>query len=77
MNTKEEKVKDINKAIKNSTVAMRKGVKAEVLKDGRIEYTEKDVTRSGREYRVKITFMKVLSYLQGSDMRKLKVKYGR
>lgn len=75
--TKDEKAKDINNAIKRSAVAKEVGAKAEILKDGSIQYSIKTKTRTGRAYRIKVPFNKILSYLEGEDMRRLKKKYGR
>ena len=77
MATKEEKVTDINNAIKRSTSAKKVGAKAEILKDGTIQYSIETKTGSGRIYRIKVPFIKILSYLWGDDMRRLKKKYGR
>ena len=77
MTTKEEKVKDINNAIKRSAEAKEVGAKAERLKDGTIQYSIKTKTRRGTAYRIKVPFIKILSYLWGEDMRRLKKKYGR
>ena len=77
MTTRKEKVKDINNAIKRSAGAKEVGAKAEILKDGTMQYSIKTKTGSGRMYRVKVPFIKILSYLWGEDMRRLKKKYGR
>ena len=77
MTTKEEKVKDISNAIKRSAEAKEVGAKAEIFKDGTISYSIKTKTRTGRVYRIKVPFNKILSYLWGEDMRRLKKKYGR
>ena len=77
MATKEEKVTDINNAIKRSIEAKKVGAKAEILKDGPIQYSIETKTGSGRVYRIKVPFIKILSYLWGDDMRRLKKKYGR
>ena len=76
MVTKEEKVKDINNAIKRSAEAKVVGVKVEIL-NGTIQYSIKTKTRTGRVYRIKVPFIKILSYLWGEDMRRLKKKHGR
>lgn len=75
--TKEEKAKDINNAIKRSAEAKEVGAKAEIFNDGTIQYSVKTKTRTGRAYRIKVPFSKLLSYLWGEDMRRLKKKYGR
>jgi hypothetical protein len=72
----ENKVSEINKAIARSTVATDKKAKAEILKDGRLEYSIESKTRAGVPYRIKITFRDVLSLLNGEDMRYLFGKYG-
>ena len=77
MVTKEEKVTDINNAIKRSIEAKKIGAKAEILNDGTIQYSIETKTGSGRIYRIKVPFIKILSYLWGDDMRRLKKKYGR
>ena len=69
--TKQEKVKLINQAIKRSSVAREKGAKAEILKDGRIEYTMLGTTTAGRKYHMKVPFSKILGLLRGEDMRRL------
>lgn len=76
MTTKEEKIKDINNAIKRSAEAKEVGAKAEIF-NGSIQYSIKTKTRTGRAYRIKVPFIKILSYLWGEDMRRLKKKYGR
>ena len=68
---KQEKVKLINQAIKRSSVAREKGAKAEILKDGRIEYTMFGTSTAGRKYRMKVPFSKILGLLHGEDMRRL------
>ena len=77
MATKEEKVRDINQAIRRSSVALTLKAKAEILKDGRVQYSEEATTRSGRKYRAKSTFRRILGFLRGEDMRALHKKYGR
>jgi len=68
---KQEKVKLVNQAIRRSSVAREKGAKAEVLKDGRLEYTMFGRTTAGRKYRMKVPFSKILGLLHGEDMRRL------
>ena len=77
MPDKEQKVKDINEAIHRSSTAMNNKAKAEILKDGRIEYSIESVTRTGKRYRTKASFRDILSLLWGEDMRQLHKKYGR
>ena len=77
MPSKEEKVKDINAAIHRSSTAMKSKAKAELLKDGRIQYSIQTTTRGGKLYRIKVSFMNILSLLYGEDMRQLHRKYGR
>ena len=75
--TKQEKVELINQAIKRSPVARAKSAKAEILKDGRLEYTMLGKTASGREYRMKVSFSKILGLLHGEDMRRLHRLFSR
>ena len=75
--TKKEKVKDINNAIKRSAEAKEVSAKAEMFNDSTIQYSVKTKTRTGRVYRIKVPFSKILSYLWGEDLRRLKKKYGR
>ena len=77
MTTKEEKVKDISAAIKRSAEAKKVKATAKLLPDGRIEYSIMGKTPAGRPYRMKVSLNKILSYLWGDDMRRLKAKYGR
>lgn len=76
MGIKEEKVADINKAVKKSKVARNLKVKAEILPKGNIQYSKELLSYSGMKYRVKITFSEVLAYLYGDDLREIKRKYG-
>ena len=57
----------LNEAFATSSVAIAAGAKAEILEDGRIEYTM--LTRANRLYRIKVSFGKVLGLLDGKDMR--------
>jgi len=77
MTSKEQKVRDVNKAIGRSETARKKKAKAEILRDGRIEYSIESVTSSGRKYRTKTTFRGILMLLHGEDLRNLHRKYGR
>jgi len=77
MATKAEKAKDINTAIKRSAEARDVDAKAELIDSKRIEYSMIGKTPTGRSYRMRISFNKVLSLLWGEDMRRLKKKYGR
>ena len=77
MATKEDKVRDINQAIHRSSVAMTLKAKAEILKDGRVQYSEEATAKSGRKYRARSTFREILRLLHGEDMRDLHKKYGR
>ena len=77
MATKFGKVRDINQAIKHSSVALKKDAKAELLRDGRIEYSMLGQTSTGKPYRMKVTLMQILSLLQGEDMRRLHRLYGK
>ena len=77
MATKAEKVKDINSAIKRSAAAKDVKATAKLLPDGRVEYSMMGKTSTGRPYRTKVSLNKILSYLWGDDMRRLKAKYGR
>lgn len=77
MGMKAEKVRDINQAIRRSSVAMTLKARAEILKDGRVQYSTEATTRTGRKYRAKATFRFILGLLKGEDMRALHRKYGR
>lgn len=77
MTSKQQKVQDINKAIRRSSTAKGKKAKAALLKDGRIEYSIESITRGGRRYRTKATFRDILQLLHGEDLRQLHKKYGR
>jgi len=68
---KQEKVKLVNQLIGRSSVAREKGAKAEVLKDGRLEYTMLGRTTAGREYRMEVPLSKILGLLQEEGMREL------
>lgn len=71
---KANKVKLINEAIQRGDKS--KDPKAELLSDGRIEYTILGKTASGNSYRMKVNFNDILSQLQGEDMRRLHNLYG-
>ena len=64
--TKLEKVTMINNAISRSSVALRKGALAEILPDGRIQYSTR-YERTGNKR--KESFQGILSLLHGKDMR--------
>lgn len=74
MVSKKEKVRDINVAIKRSSVAKERKAKAEII-GSRIEYSM--MSKSSRPYRMKVSFMDTLGLLEGEDIRKLHKKYGR
>jgi len=74
--TKAEKVKIINQALRKSSVAVKKGARAEILKDGRIEYTMLGKSAMG-EYRMKVPFSKVLGLMHGEDMRRIHRLFSR
>jgi len=76
-NKKQEKIDEINKMIAKSSVARDKKAKAEILKDGRIQYSIETKTRGGRKYRIKVSFSDILMLLHGKDLRQLSKKYGR
>jgi len=77
MTTKAEKITDINTAIKRSAEAKKAKAIASLLPSGQIEYSAIGKTSTGRPYRMKVSLNKILSYLWGDDMRRLKAKYGR
>lgn len=73
MTVKEQKVKEINDAIKNSSAAMKRKAKAEITKDGNVYYSM--LSRNGK-YRMRSSFSEIISLLHGRDMRRLTGRYG-
>lgn len=65
--TKAEKAQMINKAITRSNWAISVEAKAEITEDGRIQYSM--ITRPIRPYRIRVSFRKIMSLLQGQDIR--------
>lgn len=77
ISAKQRKVDEINEALSKSDVAVKQKARAEVLPDGRIEYSVETTSGLGRLYRIKSSFNDMLSLLWGTDARRLKEKYGR
>lgn len=77
MSTKEEKINDINKAIHKSRTALNVKAKAEILSDGRIQYSYMMTSGLGKPYRAKVSFRQILNLLHGEDIRALAKKYSK
>lgn len=63
---KQTKMKMINEAVQRSNVAIAKQAKAEILTDGRIEYT---MLAANGKYIEKVSYREILRTLNGQDMR--------
>ena len=77
MGRTEDKIKEINEAIKKSVFAVQRGARAEVLPDGRIEYSVLEKSSLGYPYRARTSFRTILMTLEGEDLRRLYQKYGK
>lgn len=74
MSNKKDKVKDVNDALMRAGYFNR--AHAELLKDGRIQYVTMENASTGA-YKAKSSFNKMLSFMNGKDIRQLKAKYGK
>ena len=74
--TKVEKVSQINEAISRSETAVSKGAKAELLPNGKIQYSLLGKSSFG-DYKMKATLNDILNLLNGDDVRNLKKIFGR
>ena len=62
---KSEKAALINEYLNRSELAKKHNAKAVILEDGRLEY------RLTKRYEMKVSYMEILSTLDGKDMREL------
>lgn len=75
--TKQEKAQIINEALSKSKTALKNQAAAEVLPDGRIQYTMQATSYLGHSYSIKVPFAKILNQMHGEDMRRIHKMFGR